>query len=44
LFALKDGKVYFDKDGRRVNVLPEVVAQTAEAAPIPTQGVNPQSN
>ena len=44
LFALKDGKVYFDKDGRRVNVLPEVVAQTTEAAPIPTQGVNPQSN
>jgi large subunit ribosomal protein L27 len=26
LFALTDGKVLFDKDSRRVNVLPEVVA------------------
>lgn len=26
LFALKDGKVSFDKDSRRVNVLPEAVA------------------
>lgn len=27
LFALKDGRVYFDKDGRRVNVLAEVPAE-----------------
>lgn len=26
LFALKDGKVSFDKDSRRVNVLPEAAA------------------
>ena len=29
LFALKDGKVSFDKDSRRVNVLPEAVAATS---------------
>ena len=29
LFALKDGRVKFDREGRRVNVLPEVPAAVA---------------
>lgn len=29
LFALKDGRVHFDKDGRRVNVLAQPVAAPA---------------
>ncbi|MGB9603740.1 MAG: 50S ribosomal protein L27 [Verrucomicrobiia bacterium] len=46
LFALKDGRVYFDKEGRRVNVLPEVPVQEPVGAGsgAPTQAANPQSN
>jgi ribosomal protein L27 len=29
LFALKDGKVQFDKNGSRVNIVAEVVATAA---------------
>lgn len=29
LFALKDGRVKFDREGRRVNILPEVQAAVA---------------
>lgn len=36
LFALVDGRVSFDKDGRRVNVIPEQVLAASTA--------NPQSN
>lgn len=36
LFALVDGRVSFDKDGRRVNVIPEQVLAASPA--------NPQSN
>ncbi|MGC8744220.1 MAG: 50S ribosomal protein L27 [Verrucomicrobiia bacterium] len=45
LFALKDGRVYFDKEGKRVNILPEVPSE-APAGPVgaaPAQA-NPQSN
>ena len=30
IFALKDGKVFFDQEGRRINVLPEA-AEAAQA-------------
>ncbi len=33
LFALVDGKVLFDKDSRRVNVMPEAAIAAAGSAP-----------
>lgn len=43
LFALKDGIVKFDKDGRRVNVIPEVPASN-QAPVAPVSAETAQSN
>lgn len=48
LYALADGRVLFDKHGKRINIVPEVTASApAEAAPVPAPVANapaPASN